>query len=61
MIGLQLKTLRITCGISQKDFAKLYGATPQAIRNIENAKTLSTRIIQKYCDVLGFNFEIIFK
>lgn len=59
MIGKILKMARLNAEVSQKEMAARYGATPQAIANIEKAKELSTKIISKYLACLGKRFEIV--
>lgn len=59
MIGDILRLERIKSKVSQKEMASRYGTSPQAIRNIEKADDVSTKLIRKYLACLGKRFEIV--
>jgi len=59
MIGDILRLERIKSKVSQKEMASRYGASPQAIRNIEKADDVSTKLIRKYLACLGKDYEIV--
>lgn len=52
---------RLNAEVSQKEMAIRYGASPQAIRNIEKADDVSTKLIRKYLACLGKEFELVIK
>lgn len=58
-IGQQLKNARVASGVTQTEIAKRYECSFQGIAFFENAKSLSTKTIEKYLACLGKTFEIV--